>query len=91
MAALTIDQGFDFAGLTRHLAAALPAYAQPLFVRSCAALDVTGTFKLTKTRLADEGYADISDPVWFNDRVRGAFVPCDAAVLRSISDGGRRL
>ena len=91
MAAITADERFDLAGLRAHLAARLPGYAQPLFVRVCAALDLTGTFKLANGRMVREGYEEAADPVWFNDRETGRFIACDAALSRSISDGTRRL
>jgi fatty-acyl-CoA synthase len=91
MAAITTDDRFVFEALKTHLDAQLPVYAQPLFVRCCETLDFTGTFKLTKGRLVQEGYAGSSEPVWFSDRGAGKFVPCDAGVLRSIEDGSRRL
>ena len=91
MAAVTTDDRFDFDSLRAHLVAHLPAYAHPLFIRRCDTLDVTGTFKLTKGKLAAEGYENASDPVWFNDRDMGRFVACDAALLQSIRDGVRRL
>jgi fatty-acyl-CoA synthase len=84
MAAITTDARFDLATLRNHLAAALPAYARPLFVRCCRTLDVTGTFKLVKSKLIAEGYADAGDPVWFNDHAAGRFVACEAALCRSI-------
>src|SRR6202011_3335368 len=39
MAAVVVDDGFDFANLAAHLARRLPSYAQPLFVRVSASLD----------------------------------------------------
>jgi fatty-acyl-CoA synthase len=86
MTAVTTDEHFDIATLRDHLAAALPTYARPLFVRCCHTLDATGTFKLVKRTLMAEGYAgaDPGDPVWFNDRVGGLFVACDAALCRAI-------
>jgi fatty-acyl-CoA synthase len=91
MAAITVDEGFDLARLRVHLTAQLPGYAQPLFLRIGAALDITGTFKLVKGRLAQEGYAEAVDPVWFNDREGGRFIACDIDLLQSIGDGKRRL
>ncbi|MDR3534915.1 MAG: long-chain-acyl-CoA synthetase [Acetobacteraceae bacterium] len=91
MAAVTTDERFDLAALHAHLAARLPAYARPLFLRRCDTIDATGTFKPIKGRLAREAYADTSDPVWFNDRDAGGFVVCDAALLQAIADGRRRL
>jgi fatty-acyl-CoA synthase len=91
MAAITTDERFDLSNLRALLAARLPTYAQPLFVRITAALDVTGTFKLAKGRLAQEGYAEATDPIWFNDRETGQLISCDEDLLRSIHDGTRRL
>jgi fatty-acyl-CoA synthase len=84
MAAITTDARFDLAGLHAYLAARLPAYAQPLFVRLTETLDFTGTFKLTKARLVQEGYAGAAEPVWLNDRHAGRFVAFDEALRQAI-------
>ncbi len=91
MAAITTDGGFDRATLWSHLDRALPGYAQPLFLRLVTGLDQTGTFKLTSTKLAREGYAQSPDPVWFNDRAAKRFVACDAALIEAIASGEKRL
>jgi fatty-acyl-CoA synthase len=91
MAAITTAAPFDFTALRAHLSTQLPPYAQPLFVRCCRSLDATGTFKFTKRTLAQEGYADTMEPVWFNDRDAGAFVLCDADVRAAIGSGTKRL
>ena len=91
MAAIVTDGSFALADLWEHLAARLPRYAQPLFLRIADALDVTDTFKPVKSRLKEEGFAAATDPVWFNDRESGRFIPCDAALLCSFTDGTRRL
>jgi fatty-acyl-CoA synthase len=82
MAALVVEEGgFDLATLHAHLAAKLPTYARPLFVRLVPALDTTGTFRLRKADLAREGYAHSPDPVWFDNRRRGLFAPYDERLL----------
>jgi fatty-acyl-CoA synthase len=91
MTAITTDDRFELAGLSAHLAAHLPAYAHPLFVRLCHSLEVTGTFKLIKGKFMREGYAEATDPVWFNDRCTGRFIACSAELARAIGDGRRRL
>ena len=91
MAAVTMDDRFDLGELKAHLEAHLPSYAQPLFLRRCETLDVTGTFKLTKARLMQEGYTESAEPVWFGDRGAGRFILCDQALLQSIAGGTRRL
>jgi len=84
MATLVTSEAFSLATLRVHLAERLPAYARPLFVRLADSLDNTGTFRQRKTDLAREGYAGASDPVWMDDRSIGAFVPCDAALLKQV-------
>ena len=91
MAALTMASEFDPVGLHAHLQSALPAYAQPLFVRLCPALDLTGTFKLAKARLAAEGYAGTDNPVWLNEHAAARFVRLDANLVAEIEGGLRRL
>jgi fatty-acyl-CoA synthase len=82
MAALVVEPGvFDFATFRSHLKAQLPAYARPMFVRLCPALPATGTFRLRKTELAQQSYDKSTDPVWFNDERKDAFLPYDGAVL----------
>jgi fatty-acyl-CoA synthase len=49
MAAIVIDQNFNFEMLADHLARRLPPYAHPLFVRISGALDATETFKHKNT------------------------------------------
>jgi len=80
MAAIVPGADFDIAKLYRHLADQLPEYAQPLFVRMVAELDVTGTFKPQKGRLAREGFAPQADgeTVWMRDEARGGFVVYNA-------------
>jgi fatty-acyl-CoA synthase len=87
MAAITTDARFDIDRFSAHLAAVLPSYARPLFLRCCQTLDSTGTYKLTKARLVQDGFLAGGDPIWFNDRRTGGFVACDAAMLESIAAG----
>ena len=91
MAAVIADPDFSLETLRAHLAQHLPEYAHPLFVRRCAAIDVTGTFKLSTAALAREGFTDTGDPLWFNDRAGGAFIPCDDALRATIATGQTRL
>lgn len=72
MAAITTTEGFSFDTLSKHLGQ-LPTYARPMFIRLCQSLDITATFKLTKARLAIEGYGSVVDPVYVQRC--GSFVP----------------
>ncbi len=92
MAAITTDAQFSPEKLPLHLAAHLPEYARPLFVRVCQSLEITGTFKLKKDKLATEGYAHAppSDIVWFYDRHTGTLMECDADFRKRILAGDIR-
>ncbi|HEX3974429.1 MAG TPA: long-chain-acyl-CoA synthetase [Stellaceae bacterium] len=91
MATVIPGEGFDIAALWSQLDAALPAYAQPLFLRIATGIDQTGTFKLISTKLARDGYAGSEDAVWFNDRAARGFVACDDALKQAIESGEKRL
>jgi fatty-acyl-CoA synthase len=95
MAALVVDGAdhFDLAGLRGHIAAHLPAYARPVFLRFRRDLDMTGTFKQKKTDLVAEGI-DLShghDPVYWDDRTHGAYRPLTAQFRSALRDGSVKL
>ena len=89
MAALVTDDGFDLAAFRAHLVGGLPDYARPLFLRIRSAMDVTATFKHTKSDLVRQGYdpAATGDVIHFNDPERRAFVRLDAALYERIQAG----
>ena len=91
MTALTMADGFCWSVFHAHVQMVLPDYARPVFVRVCPALDVTGTFKLTKGGLLTEGFAGSADPVWLLDRAAGCYVPCDATLIGAIGSGRLRI
>jgi fatty-acyl-CoA synthase len=93
MAALVTGADFDFGGLDAHLAARLPEYARPVFLRLCDRIVTTGTFKPQKNALARAGYgpAATSDALFVYDREQGAYTPLDDAVRGGIERGELRL
>jgi fatty-acyl-CoA synthase len=93
MAAIVVGEGFDLAALHRHLAASLPVYARPVFVRIRAELDTTGTFKHRKDELAREGYdpGATGDAIYFNDPQRQTYVQMDAGQFSLIQKGQVRM
>jgi fatty-acyl-CoA synthase len=92
MAALVVDQGFDFGIFAEHLSRRLPVYALPVFVRFCRALDATDTFKQQKQRLIREGFdpSVVGDPLFLHDPAAGDYRPIDRAVYARIVEGGIR-
>jgi fatty-acyl-CoA synthase len=89
MAAIAVEAGFSLEALHAWLRARLPSYARPLFVRICARIAATGTFKLTKAELAREGFEvnPAGEAVYVDDRAAGGYVMLDAAVRARIAAG----
>jgi len=93
MAAIVTDARFDLAEFADHLARRLPAYACPVFVRLCAALDNTETFKQKKQDLVRAGFdpRHVADPLFFRDPKSGNFLPLDADGYAMLLEGAIRL
>ena len=86
MAALVAPGNFDHNAFRDHLAARLPDYAQPVFLRIRREIEVTTIFKQKKVDLVKQGFnpKEISDPIYFNDPVAKAFVRLDEALYERI-------
>jgi fatty-acyl-CoA synthase len=93
MAAVVVGDGFDLEKLQNHLSHRLPAYAHPVFIRICAALDTTETFKQKKHQLVREGFDPslLHDPLFYKDPKSGAYRMLDADAYARILDGSIRL
>jgi fatty-acyl-CoA synthase len=93
MAAVVAGPGFDLAELRSRLAASLPEFARPVFVRLARELESTETFKPKKQALADEGFdpSRTKDPLFVDDRSAGAYVQLDAARFEAITRRASRL
>lgn len=69
MAALTLEDGIselDLEAFADHVNRELPSYARPVFLRVEQDIEVTGTFKMVKNKLREEGYdpSRVSDPLY---------------------------
>ncbi|MDE1165226.1 MAG: long-chain-acyl-CoA synthetase [Pseudomonas sp.] len=88
MAAVLMQPGqrFDPEAFYALTEARLPRYAAPLFVRVCAAADLTSTFKLRKVDLQRQGYAPgaFSDPLFIRDESRRSYLPYSPEVLARV-------
>ena len=93
MAAVVADAALDLGALRGYLHTRLPAYARPVFVRLRRELDVTATFKPTKTELVRQGYdpAASGDAIYVDDPAGQAFVRLDPALYERIQTGQVRL
>ena len=93
MAAVVARDDLNLTALRDHLARELPEYARPVFLRIRQDNDVTTTFKQKKVDLVKEGFdpGGTSDPIYFNDPQRKAFVRVDAELFGKIGAGQMRL
>jgi fatty-acyl-CoA synthase len=93
MAAMVMDGPIDLPAFRAHLTSRLPPYARPVFLRLRESLEITGTFKYSKSELAREGFnpAFTSDMICFDDPELGSFRRLDEAEFDRIQRGGIRL
>jgi fatty-acyl-CoA synthase len=95
MAGVNLAQGIEFdpAAFHAHATGSLPSYAVPIFVRLVGADDLTGTFKLRKVDLKQEGYdlTKIQDPLFVRDSEQATYIPLSAEIAGEIDAGRRRL
>jgi fatty-acyl-CoA synthase len=95
MAALLLTGGTSFAGerFYDHVDRVLPRYAAPLFVRLLPEMEMTGTFKLRKVTLQEEGFdpGRIAEPLFFRDDEARRYVPLDSALAAAIQSGARKV
>jgi fatty-acyl-CoA synthase len=92
MAAIVPGDAFDLEKFAAHLAALLPDYARPQFVRLCSQITTTGTFKPQKQKLAVEGFdpGKTSDQLYVLDRSARCFVPLNHDRYTAIQRGEMR-
>jgi fatty-acyl-CoA synthase len=93
MATLVVDGRLNLAEFRQYLTSCLPAYARPVFLRIRNQVDLTGTFKYSKTELVREGYdPDVcADQLFFDSAEVEGFIPLDNELFKRIQDGEFRL
>jgi fatty-acyl-CoA synthase len=93
MAAIVCEPDTDLVVLRSYLAAHLPDYARPLFLRIRGEIDVTSTFKQRKINMVKDGFdpVSISDTIFFDDPRTHAYVPLDGTLYKEIISGKVRL
>ncbi|XP_077988615.1 long-chain fatty acid transport protein 2-like [Glandiceps talaboti] len=84
---------FDYKRFYSYVTAHLPPYARPRFLRFCKSMQLTGTFKYTKTGLVKEGFDPntIKEPLYFLDTSNHTYSPLDAKAYNSVIIGKSRL
>ena len=86
------SESVDLSRLARQLFLSLPHYAVPLFIRLIPSADLTGTFKLKKVKLRNEGF-DISlpDPLYVLDTTTKNYVPLSEEIYQKLQNGTLRV
>ncbi|KAG3265945.1 solute carrier family 27 member 6 [Ictidomys tridecemlineatus] len=71
------NKSLDLEKIYEQVVTSLPAYACPRFLRIQEKMETTGTFKLQKFQLVEEGFnpLKISDPLYFMDNLKKSYVP----------------
>ncbi|XP_070828191.1 long-chain fatty acid transport protein 2-like [Chaetodon trifascialis] len=89
MAAVILREGedFDCSDTYDKVVNYLPAYARPRFIRIQPCLEMTGTFKMKKVRLVEEGFnpAHIKDSLYFLDPEKKMYVPLTEEIHRAVA------
>jgi fatty-acyl-CoA synthase len=95
MAAVLLENpdAFDGEALYGFVDGSLPRYATPIFVRLLLEVEVTGTFKLRKVTLQEQGWdlERVSDPLYLRDDAARAYVPLTRERVEEIRSGQRKL
>jgi fatty-acyl-CoA synthase len=93
MAAISVAADFDLRAFRSEVAARLPSYARPLFLRLLPTLETTATFKPIMGELVRAGFdpAAVSDPVYVDSPAEGTFVRLDGELYAAIVAGAVRL
>jgi citronellyl-CoA synthetase len=92
MAAVTLEDDaaqLDMDDFSRYVAASLPAYARPVFLRIQPEIDVTGTFKMVKGDLRKQAYDldQVTDPIYVLKPGENAYTPLDEEFAAKIAAG----
>uniref|UniRef100_A0A8D3D2Q3 long-chain-fatty-acid--CoA ligase n=1 Tax=Scophthalmus maximus TaxID=52904 RepID=A0A8D3D2Q3_SCOMX len=89
MATVTLKEGkdFDCSDAYKQVVNYLPAYARPRFIRIQPCLELTGTFKMKKVKLVEEGFnpAHIGDPLYFLDPEKKSYIPMTEEIYGAIA------
>lgn len=83
------NQEVDLVHIHQRLAVELPPYARPVFVRLLKQVDKTGTFKLKKVELRNEGFNPntISDMLFYANSKLSQYVEITPSVYQDIMSG----
>jgi fatty-acyl-CoA synthase len=89
MVALVTEHEINLSAFRKHLLACLPSYACPLFLRIQDDVELTGTFKYSKTELVRQGYDPVAttDAIYFDNPESHSFIRLNKALYDRIQNG----
>lgn len=92
-AILDPERTLDLKALYQGLVKVLPSYARPLFVRTIATIDMTGTYKMRKVDYQREGFdpAQVQDGIYLLDAASQSYVPFTSDLYEKLKNGELRL
>ena len=87
------NAGIDLSALIQGLKEQLPRYARPIFLRIVDSVTVTGTFKLQKNTLREEGFnvGAVQDKLFYYDAKVGKYLVLDEDKYAKINSGKIRM
>lgn len=93
MASIQAARDLDLAGLRRHLIKRLPAYARPVFLRITGSVEVTGTFKYSKTELVRQAFdpGTTQDSIYFDSPQWNQYILVNGPLFEQIDAGQVRI
>ncbi|PHR56276.1 MAG: long-chain-acyl-CoA synthetase [Robiginitomaculum sp.] len=88
MASLVADKDLDLKKLHAHICDALPAYAQPVFLRISDETETTSTFKFKKTNLVKDGFdpARVKDMLFVNHPEKKSYEKLGKVLYKKIQN-----
>ena len=92
-AILDTENQIDLKQIAKAVNESLPKYAQPIFLRIVSTqMEMTGTYKLKKTKLAAEGFdlSKVNDKIYFLDQKAGEYIPLDQELYGAIMKGTKQ-
>ena len=93
MVVLSTTKDFELARLEAELAARLPTYARPVFLRLASRLSMTETLKHRSADYQADGFNPdvVADPLYWRDPQSGCYARLDRAVYETIIRGHQAL
>ncbi|RXG72415.1 Long-chain fatty acid transport protein 4 [Armadillidium vulgare] len=87
------EKKVDLEKLAAGVQKCLPGYAQPLFIRIVTKLDMTGTYKLKKVNLRNEGFdiTRVEDDLYFLNAKKGVYEPLTKDIYSKLNSGEIRV